>query len=187
MVINHKANYKKERDMTTMFIKRIDLLWRFGREGQCDNYVDHVLYYIALFMLTNTVGKIMKIINTFSGVGEQMAEDEVKSFMTNNDNDLLIRLGIIDEKGEPNVAPFAYYYDNVSNSIYFTTRVTTKKVSNLRRRNIVCYCIDDPDPPFKGVRGKGIIKFMKMLLTISPIPKLLHPLKKSELSVKLTR
>jgi general stress protein 26 len=138
-------------------------------------------------MLTNTVGKIMKIINTFSEMGEQMAEDEVKSFMTNNDNDLLIRLGIIDEKGEPNVAPFAYYYDNVSNSIYFTTRVTTKKVSNLRRRNIVCYCIDDPDPPFKGVRGKGIIKFMKMLLTISPIPKLLHPLKKSELSVKLTR
>jgi general stress protein 26 len=138
-------------------------------------------------MLTNTVGKIMKIINTFSGVGEQMAEDEVKRFMTNNDNNLLIRSGIMDEKGEPNVAPFAYYYDNVSNSIYFTTRVTTKKVSNLRRRNIVCYCIDDPDPPFKGVRGKGIIKFMKMLLTISPIPKLLHPLKKSELSVKLTR
>ena len=110
-------------------------------------------------MFTDTVGKMMKIINTFSGMGEQMAEDEVKRFMTNNDNNLLIRLGIIDEKGEPNVAPFVYYYDNVSNSIYFTTRVTTKKVSNLRRRNIVGYCIDDPDSPFKGVRGnKGIIK-----------------------------
>jgi general stress protein 26 len=79
-------------------------------------------------MFTNTVGKIMKIINTFS------------------------------EMGEPNVAPFTYYYDNVSNSIYFTTRVATKKVSNLRRRNIVSYCIDDPDPPFKAVRGQGIIK-----------------------------
>jgi general stress protein 26 len=79
-------------------------------------------------MFTNTVGKIMKIINTFS------------------------------EMSEPNVAHFAYYYDNVSNSIYFTTRVTTKKVSNIRRRNIVGYCIDDPNPPFKAVRGKGIIK-----------------------------
>lgn len=71
---------------------------------------------------------MMKIISTFSGMGE------------------------------PNVSPFAYYYDNVSNSIYFTTRVTTKKVSNLRRRNIVSYCINDLDPPFKGVIGKGIIK-----------------------------
>jgi general stress protein 26 len=79
-------------------------------------------------MFTNTVGKMMKIISTFSGMGE------------------------------PNVSPFAYYYDNVSNSIYFTTRVTTKKVSNLRRRNIVSYCINDLDPPFKGVIGKGIIK-----------------------------
>jgi hypothetical protein len=78
--------------------------------------------------------------------------------MANNGNNLLIRLGIVDEKGEPNVAPLAYYFDDVSNSIYFTTGRTTKKVSSLRRRNIIGYCIDDPNPPFKGVRGKGIVK-----------------------------
>ena len=100
----------------------------------------------------------MKIINAYPEMGEPMSEEEVRNFMGNNDNSLLIRLGIIDEKGEPNVTPLAYYFDGASNSIYFTTRKTTKKVSSLRIRNIVGYCIDDPNPPFKGVRGKGIVK-----------------------------
>jgi len=127
-------------------------------------------------MFLNTVGKIMKIINTYSGMGEPITEDEVKSFMTNNDNNLLIRLGIVNEKGEPNVAPFAYYYDDISNSIYFTTRVTTKKVSSLRRRNIVGYCIDDPNPPFKGVRGKGIVKIHEDVTYNIAIDKTIAPI-----------
>jgi general stress protein 26 len=127
-------------------------------------------------MFINTVGKIMKIINTFSEIGEQMTEDEVKRFMTNNDNNLLIRLGIMDEKGEPNVDPLAYYYDNVSNSIYFTTRVSTKKVSNLRGRNIVSYCINDLDPPFKGARGKGIIKISEDVTYNITIAKTITPI-----------
>ncbi|MGN6629126.1 MAG: pyridoxamine 5'-phosphate oxidase family protein [Candidatus Nitrosocosmicus sp.] len=129
-----------------------------------------------MLMFTNTVGNIMKILNTFSGMGEQMIEDKGKRFMTNNDNILLIRLGIIDEKGKPNVAPFAYYYDNVSNGIYFTTRVTTKKVSNLRRRSIVGYCIHDPDPPFKGVRDKGIIKIHEDVTYNITIAKTIAPI-----------
>jgi general stress protein 26 len=100
----------------------------------------------------------MKIINAYPGMGDRMTEEEVRNFMANNDNKLLIRLGIIDEKGEPNVTPLAYYFDDASNSIYFTTRKTTKKVSSLRIKNTVGYCIDDPNPPFKGVRGKGIVK-----------------------------
>jgi hypothetical protein len=43
------------------------------------------------------------------------------TFMTNNDNNLLVRLGIIDEKGEPNVIPLAYYFDTASNKIYINT------------------------------------------------------------------
>ena len=127
----------------------------------------------------------MKIINTFSGMGEQMIEDGVESFMTNNDNNLLIRLGIIDEKGEPNVSPFAYYYYDVSNSIYFTTRVTTKKISNLRRRNIVGYCIDDPDPPFKGVRGKGIIKIHEDVTYNTTIAKTIAPIEEVQVIRKV--
>lgn len=114
-----------------------------------------------------------------------MTEEEVKSFMANNDNNLLIRLGIIDEKGEPNVAPLAYYYDDVSNSIYFTTRVTTKKVSSVIRRNIVGYCIDDPNPPFKGVRGKGIVRIHEDVAYNITIAKTIAPIE--DRSPKLTR
>ena len=53
----------------------------------------------------------MKIINAFPGMGDPMTEEEMKNFMANNDNNLLIRLGLIDEKGEPNVIPLAYYFD----------------------------------------------------------------------------
>ena len=77
--------------------------------------------------------------------------------MMNNDNNLLIRLGIIDGKGEPNVTPLAYYFDDTSNKIYIIAQKTTKKVGNLRKKNIIAYCIDDPSPPFQGVRDKGTV------------------------------
>jgi general stress protein 26 len=101
---------------------------------------------------------MMKIINAFPGMGDPMTEEETKDFMKNNDNNLLIRLGLIDEKGEPNVIPLAYYFDDTSNKIYINTLKTTKKVHNLRKSHVIAYCIDDPKPPFKGVRGKGVVK-----------------------------
>jgi general stress protein 26 len=109
----------------------------------------------------------MKIINAFPGMGQPMTE-ETKSFMTNNDNNLLIRLGIIDEKGEPNVIPLAYYFDDASSKIYIKT---TKKVANLRKKNVIAYCIDDPKPPFKGVRGKGVVKIHEDVSHNLPIAK----------------
>lgn len=69
-----------------------------------------------------------------------------------------VRIGFIDDKGEPNVIPTGYYFDGVSNKIYITTHKASKKVNILRKKNIIAYCIDDPAPPFKGVRGKGIVK-----------------------------
>jgi nitroimidazol reductase NimA-like FMN-containing flavoprotein (pyridoxamine 5'-phosphate oxidase superfamily) len=66
--------------------------------------------------------------------------------------DLFCRLGIIDEKGEPNVIPLAYYFDTASNKIYINTLKSTKKVNSLRKNNVIGYCIDDPKFPFKGVR-----------------------------------
>ena len=74
---------------------------------------------------------MMKIINAYPGMGDPMTEAEARNFMANSDNHLLIRLGIIDEKGEPNVTPLAYYFDDTSNKIYITTQKTTKKVHDL--------------------------------------------------------
>ncbi len=42
-----------------------------------------------------------------------MTEEETKNLMTKNDNILLISIGLIDEKGEPNVIPLAYYFDDM--------------------------------------------------------------------------
>jgi nitroimidazol reductase NimA-like FMN-containing flavoprotein (pyridoxamine 5'-phosphate oxidase superfamily) len=66
-----------------------------------------------------------------------MTEEETKNFMSNNNNNLLVRIGLIDEKDEPNVVPLAYYFDDTSNKIYINTLKTTKKVPNLRKRNII--------------------------------------------------
>jgi general stress protein 26 len=101
---------------------------------------------------------MMKIINAFPGVGDPMTEEETKNFMANNDNSLLVRIGIIDDKGEPNVIPLAYYFDTAINKIYINTLKTTKKVHSLRKNNVIAYCIDDPKFPFRGVRGKGTVK-----------------------------
>jgi hypothetical protein len=32
------------------------------------------------------------------------------------------------------------------------------KLKNLRRNNIIYYCIDDDNIPYKGVRGKGTVR-----------------------------
>ena len=38
------------------------------------------------------------------------------------------------------------------------TYKNSKKKENLNRNNHVYYCVDYPNPPYKGVRGKGRVK-----------------------------
>jgi general stress protein 26 len=102
------------------------------------------------------------VIDAEPGVGSPMTEEEAKNFMANNNNGnsrLLVHLGMVDGKGEPNVIPTGYYLDKNINKIYITTEKSSKKVHNLRTTmNIFSYCIDNPNPPYKGVRGKGKVK-----------------------------
>jgi|ERR687887_2069488 hypothetical protein len=42
---------------------------------------------------------------------------------------------------------------------------------NLRKNNVIAYCIDDPSPPFKGVIGKGIVKIHEDVSHNTPIAK----------------
>lgn len=95
---------------------------------------------------------------TSSSANPPMTEEDVKNFLTNNSGRLLIHIGIVDEKGEPNVFPTGYYFDRNLDKIYIATPKRSKKVSNLRVTSIISYCIDDPNPPYKGVRGKGKLK-----------------------------
>jgi hypothetical protein len=69
----------------------------------------------------------MKIINAQS-VSEKLTEQEIKNFLANNANNLLMRMGTIDEKGEPNVTVTAFYFDEPSEKILVVTQNDSKKV-----------------------------------------------------------
>jgi predicted pyridoxine 5'-phosphate oxidase superfamily flavin-nucleotide-binding protein len=56
-----------------------------------------------------------------------MTEEDVKNFLTNSNSRLLIHMGTVDEKGEPNVFPTGYYFDRDSDKIYIATPKRSKK------------------------------------------------------------
>jgi general stress protein 26 len=98
----------------------------------------------------------MRILNASPGFGTQLTEEEIKNFLGNSK--LNIHIGTIDNKGDPNIHPTWYYFDATNNKLYIETYKESKKIENLNTRNTVYYCIDDPNPPYKGVRGKGKVK-----------------------------
>ena len=88
--------------------------------------------------------------------GGPMSEDEVKHFLVNSMQ--LVRISTLDEKGEPNIHPTWYYFDNNNEKIYIESGKDAKKTRNLQRNNIIYYCVDDDNIPYKGVRGKGSVR-----------------------------
>jgi nitroimidazol reductase NimA-like FMN-containing flavoprotein (pyridoxamine 5'-phosphate oxidase superfamily) len=99
---------------------------------------------------------MVKVLSAKDPLTGPMTEKESKDFLENKD--LIIHIGTVDEKGEPNVTPTEYYFDRDSDKIYITTQKNSKKVDNLRRKNTIYFCVDDPTPPYKGVRGKARVK-----------------------------
>jgi general stress protein 26 len=106
--------------------------------------------------MQHVIRAMVKILSAKDPLAGSMSEKESKDFLENKD--LLIHMGTVDEKGDPIVTPTIYYFDRDLNKIYITTQKNSKKVSNLRRKNTIYFCIDDPTPPYKGVRGKAKVK-----------------------------
>jgi general stress protein 26 len=88
--------------------------------------------------------------------GKPMTENEVRDFLINSTKN--VHISTLDEKGEPNIHPTWYYFDNNNDKIYVESGKDSRKTRNLRRNNTVYYCIDDDRIPYKGVRGKGIVR-----------------------------
>jgi general stress protein 26 len=86
----------------------------------------------------------------------KISEQELKDFLTTKV--LNLHFGTVDENGHPNIHPVGYYYDPSNNKFYVLTGRESKKVNNLKRNEIVYFCVDDSNPPYKGVRGKGSAK-----------------------------
>lgn len=106
--------------------------------------------------MQHVIGTMVKVLSAKDPLAGSMSEKESKDFLENKD--LLIHMGTVDEKGDPIVTPTIYYFDRDLDKIYITTQKNSKKVSNLRKKNTMYFCIDDPTPPYKGVRGKAIVK-----------------------------
>jgi general stress protein 26 len=99
---------------------------------------------------------LLKILNANPGLGAPLNEQETKDFLTARKLDF--HLGTVDEKGDANIHPAWYFYDPSTNKIYVETPKQSKKTYNLQKNGYVYFCIDDPNPPYKGVRGKGTVK-----------------------------
>ena len=96
----------------------------------------------------------MKIINAIPGFGQLLTEQQVREFL--GKSRLNLQLGTIDEKGEPNIHPIWYIFEN--DKLYIVTPKKSKKANNALRQKTVYFSIDDELFPYKGVKGKGNIK-----------------------------
>lgn len=107
----------------------------------------------------------MKIVHASPGFGSKLSEEQAIDFLTNSKLNLL--LGTIDDKGDPNVHPVWYLFDN--GKLYVETSKTAKKAANIKNNNSIYFCIDDEKMPYKGVRGKGTARISEDITTNIPI------------------
>lgn len=99
---------------------------------------------------------LLNIINADPVFGTPLSEQETRDFLTARI--LNVHLGTVDDKGHANIHPVGYYYDTSRDKMYVQTSKQSRKIFNLRKNEMIYFCIDDPNPPYKGVRGKGDVE-----------------------------
>lgn len=107
----------------------------------------------------------MKIVHGSPGFGSLLTEPQTIDFLSNSKLNLL--LGTVDRNGEPNVHPVWYLYQD--GKLYIETGKNSKKIQNIRQKNIVYFCVDDEKMPYKGVRGKGEARISEDIKSNIPI------------------
>ncbi|TVP42018.1 pyridoxamine 5'-phosphate oxidase family protein [Candidatus Nitrosocosmicus arcticus] len=85
----------------------------------------------------------------------KMNMDEVEKFL---ENKLNLQLATIDEKGDPNIQPIWFDYDKERQKLLVVTPRNSKKIQNLKKRNVIYFSIDDETFPYKGIKGKGNVE-----------------------------
>ena len=100
----------------------------------------------------------IKILNAHAKLGTlPFNAKELAEFL--NTPELLVHLGTIDGKGEPDdVRPTWYYFDSLNDKLYVgTNKKLSKMIHNLEKNNkTISFCIDDSRPDqYKDVRGKA--------------------------------
>lgn len=98
----------------------------------------------------------MKLLHGSPGFGVQLSESEIIKFLL--DSKLNLHLGTIDPDRYPNIHPTWYIYDDTKDVILVETAKQSKKTSNLKKNDKIYFCVDDGNPPYKGIRGKGNVR-----------------------------
>lgn len=108
----------------------------------------------------------MKIITASSEIPD-MTNEEVNKFL---ENKLNLQLATIGNKGDPNIHPVWFYYDNNAEKLWMNTSKSAKKTQNIqKKRPIVYFSIDDENPPVQGVKGKGNATIVDNLDMVLPM------------------
>ncbi len=94
----------------------------------------------------------MKIISATPEI-PAMNREEAERFL---ESKLNLQLATNDEQCNPNIQPVWFYYDKDGEKLLITTSKSAKKTQNLRNRPSVYFSIGDENPPYKGVKGRGI-------------------------------
>jgi general stress protein 26 len=115
---------------------------------------------------------MQKILNASPGFGEPLSEQGVKEFLSSKV--LNVHVGTVDEYGHANIHPAWYYYDSSKDKIYIETGKQSKKTGNIKRNNVIYFCIDEQNPPYRGVRGKGTVKIYDDINFNVPIAEKIH-------------
>lgn len=115
---------------------------------------------------------MLKILDGSPGFGAPLSEQETKDFLTAKV--LNIHLGTLDQKGQANIHPAWYYYEPSKEKIYIETGKQSKKIDNHTKNEMIYFCIDDPNPPYKGVRGKATVKIHEDVNFNVPIVEKIH-------------
>ena len=96
----------------------------------------------------------MKIVHGSPGFGSMLTEEQTVEFLT--DKKLNLLLGTVGKNGDPFIHPVWFLYEN--KKLYVETSKISKKVQNIQHKNMVFFCIDDENLPYRGVRGKALVK-----------------------------
>ena len=96
----------------------------------------------------------MKIVHGSPGFGSMLTEEQTIEFLT--DKKLIFYLVLL---ARTVIRSYILYgFCMKTKKLYVETSKTSKKVQNIQQKNMVYFCIDDENLPYRGVRGKSFGK-----------------------------
>lgn len=104
-----------------------------------------------------------KVINADPRIAVPLDEDEIRRFLTGSKS-LLMHIGPNDARGEPNVTPIVYYFDEGSKKIYITTHNSSKKVESLKKKNTISFVLMIQIHRLRELKEREGLESMKILI-----------------------